>query len=81
MPIYTFRNTKTDESIDISMSVAEWVEYVKDNPHMVQKLVPIRTINQTIGGKVKPDNCFRDILTSIKKKNSSKSIPSTINTF
>lgn len=34
MPIYPLKNTETGEIFEKIMKVAEYVEYVKDNPHI-----------------------------------------------
>jgi hypothetical protein len=36
MPIYEFRNTETDELLDVSLKISEYDQYIKDNPKLVR---------------------------------------------
>ena len=81
MPTYTFEDIDTEEVFEVFMSNSERELFLAGNPHIKQRFTPMPTINPTIDGKTKPDNCFRDILTTIKKRHSARSFPSNINTF
>jgi len=34
MPIYSLKNKETDELFEKTMKIAEYVEYIKENPHI-----------------------------------------------
>lgn len=78
MANYTFLNKDTQETTTVSMSMAEHDQYLKDNPHLVQQFVSAPGIGDSARlGLRKPDDSFRDVLRSIKKRNPR----STVNTF
>jgi hypothetical protein len=75
---YTFLNKDTQETFTVSMSMSEHDQYLKDNPHLVQQFVSAPGIGDSARlGLRKPDDSFRDVLRSIKKRNPR----STVNTF
>jgi hypothetical protein len=78
MPIYNFKNTKTGRRFEKIFKIAEYEEYLKNNPHIVQEIVQAPSIGDPHRlGLKKPDTPFRDRLKHIKKK-----FPgSSINTF
>jgi len=81
MPLYTFRNKETGEECELLLSMSEFGRYLLDHPEVVHIIQPISTIDSARLGVTKPDDTFKDILKVIKKRHSSRSIPSTINTF
>lgn len=82
MPSYTFKNTKTDEVIDMIMSMAEREIFLVKNPHMQQQICSALSIGDSVRlGLKKPDSGFRDRLREIKKQHSGGFTRSTINTF
>jgi hypothetical protein len=75
---YTFLNKDTQEITTVSMSMSEHDQYLKDNPHLVQQFVSAPGIGDSARlGLRKPDDSFRDVLRSIKRRNPR----STVNTF
>lgn len=36
MPTYEFKNTETGEIVELSLSISDREDYLKDNPHMTQ---------------------------------------------
>ena len=85
MPIYTFRNTETDELTDVTMRIAELDDYKAANPHLQQVLFRAPSLHSGTGltGR-KPDDAFRDKLKEIKKAHSqgfSEKSKAKINTF
>lgn len=85
MPIYTFRNTETDELYDLSLRLNERETYLQENPHVKQVLSGAPSLHSGAGltGR-KPDNAFRDKLKEIKKAHSqgySERSKAKINTF
>lgn len=69
MPHYTFRNTKTDEVFDDTMKISELESYLKENPHIVQVLKPIMTIDPYRLGRLRTANAFRDNMKQVKQNN------------
>lgn len=67
MPTYTFRNTDTDEVFDAVMKIAEYDQYLLDNPNIVREYSRAPSIGDPIMN-MKPSDSFRDILRNIKKE-------------
>lgn len=70
MPVYTFKNTQTEEIVEIKLSMSEYDEYKHQHPHMERYFEsgeapsvgdPVRL------GLRKPDAGFRDRLKEIQK--------------
>lgn len=84
MPSYTFVDKKGKEWTEF-MSIAEFTQYLKDNPGVEQVLQPtplLDPVGLSIKGvKNKPDNAFKDLLKDMKKKHSKGFSKSSINTF
>ncbi len=67
MPNYTFKNTNTNETFDVSMRIAELDQYKLDNPHLSQLIVRAPSIGDAHRmGLIKPDDGFRDVLRNVK---------------
>jgi len=85
MPIYTFRNTETNELYDLSLRMDQRETYLQENPHCKQVLSGAPSLHSGSGltGR-KPDDAFRDKLKEIKKAHSrgySEMAKAKINTF
>ena len=65
MPIYIFKNTKTNEVEEKFLSMSEREEYLKDNPDIEQVPTPINIVGG-VGG-IKPDNGFNEVLSKISE--------------
>lgn len=64
MPIYTFRDTNTDEVFDIMMSIKDLDEYKEQNPSHERVLsAPAIVSGVSITGKL--DDGFKDVLSKI----------------
>jgi hypothetical protein len=76
MPRYTFTNPKdkTGKVFELTMSYEEYVQYVKDNPHLEQVFSPPGIADPIRVGQKKPDGWFRDRLKEIKKGNRGSTI-------
>ena len=71
MPTYTFLDTDTGEQFDKFLKIAEREEYLKENPHIQQIISGASTlIDSARLGRMKPDQGFRDLLTSMKNNKS-----------
>jgi hypothetical protein len=67
LPNYTFKNTNTNETFDVSMRIAELDQYKLDNPHLSQLIVRAPAIGDAHRlGRLKPDDGFRDVLRNVK---------------
>ena len=67
MPNYTFKNTNTNETFDVSMRIAELDQYKLDNPHLSQLIVRAPSIGDAHRmGLIKPDDGFRDVLRNVQ---------------
>jgi hypothetical protein len=76
MPTYTFINTETNETYDKILSIAEREEYLKNNPHIKQKLIaPSIGDPVQLGVKRTPDG-FQQLLNNARKKNKHSTIQS-----
>lgn len=69
MPTYNFKNNETGEEFTDFMSMSALEIFLKENPHISQLVSPITIADPTRLGLLKPDNGFRDVLKSIKKRN------------
>ena len=70
MPLYTFTNTETEETVDMILSISAREEFLKENPHMKPVIFAPSLIagrDQSSGGKL-PD-AFKDRLRLMKEKN------------
>lgn len=77
MPLYSMKNTLTDEEFEIRLSMAEREQYLSDNPHITQIFTKFPAIGDSVRlGIRKPDRAFNDVLQ--KAKNAHKH--STVNT-
>jgi len=76
LPNYTFKNNTTGEVETLTMSMADRETYLSENPHIEQMIVsaPAQSLRAAMS---KPDDSFRDILRSIKRRNPR----SNVNTF
>jgi hypothetical protein len=77
-PSYTFLDTNTNEYNQLSMTIAEREEYIKNNPHMQQQLTTPAMGYSFVTKKI--DSGFRDRLKEIKKAHSKGFTRSTIDT-
>ena len=80
MPTYRFLNNDTSEEYEDFMSISALEVYLKENPHLTQ-LVNGAPLIGSGRGMGKPDQGFRDLLKTIKKKHSKGISRSNINTF
>lgn len=67
MPVYSFRNTDTEEEFEATMRYSELAEYLKTNPHIRQIFTRFPgTVDPVRIGIRKPDDSFRDVLKKAK---------------
>jgi len=80
MPLYTFKNTKTEEIFEKRLRLSEYDQFLKDNPEVKRHFLPNESSivsGVSIGTKLKPDSAFREKLKGIKDAHRG----SNINTF
>jgi len=77
MPTYNLENTETGEVTTEFMSWSALEQHLAENPHIRQVLSAPPIVSGVVSSKNKPDQCFRDILRTIKKRHPR----STVNTF
>ena len=78
MPLYSFRDTATNEEFELTMFMSEREPYLEANPHIVQTVTKVSLARGSgIGDSNKPSKDFRNLLTKIKKEHRG----STINDF
>jgi len=72
MPIYSFKNKDgSGEIFDKFMKIADRAVYLQDNPHIQQVITGVAPlIDSARLGRAKPDQGFRDLLTSMKQNKS-----------
>lgn len=82
MPTYKFRNNDTGEEWTEFMGISAADKYLEENPH-IERLVngaPMIHSGRGLGGGLKVDNGFNDILKNIKKEHSRGITQSTVQT-
>lgn len=68
MPIYTFRNTKTNEEYTEMMSISSKETYLKENPHIEQVItVPNFADAVSIGVTQPPSDFQKHVIGRIKE--------------
>lgn len=71
MPIYSFKDTETGEEFDKMLKLAERESFLKDNPNLQQIITgSAPLIDSARLGRAKPDQGFRDLLSSMKNNKS-----------
>lgn len=65
MPIYSFRDTQTDEVFDIMMSISDLDEYKKQHPHHERYIDGAPNIVSGVSVTGKLDDGFKDVLSKI----------------
>lgn len=71
MPIYSFKDTETGEEFDKMLKLAERESFLEDNPNLQQIITgSAPLIDSARLGRAKPDQGFRDLLTSMKQNKS-----------
>jgi len=71
MPTYTFEDTNTGEQFDKFLKISAREEYLKENPHIKQIISSGQTVIESARlGRMKPDQGFRDLLSSMKNNKS-----------
>lgn len=75
MPIYSMRNTETNEEFEINLSMADREQYLKDNSHIIQifKKFPGVVDSVRIGIR-KPDREFDAVLQKAKNSHGRSTI-------
>ena len=69
MPIYTFRNKKTDEVFDKMMSYSSKIEYLDQNPD-IEALIGAPSVGDPVRlGVRRTDDGFREVLSKISSAN------------
>lgn len=67
MPLYTFRDTRTEAEFDMSMSIAELDDYLSEHPHLVQIITSGTKIVHERGTNLKVSDGFREALSKVKE--------------
>jgi hypothetical protein len=71
MPTYTFEDTDIGETFEKFMKISEREAYLKANPHIKQIISSGQTVIESARlGRMKPDQGFRDLLSSMKNNKS-----------
>ena len=65
MPIYIFKNTKTNKTYEEFLSMSEREQYLKDNPEVIQ----VPTAPNIVGGVggIRTDDGFKEVLSKISE--------------
>lgn len=67
MPVYSIKNTETDQVFEVSLKFAELDDYLSENPTYKQVFTKFPGVaDPTRVGVKKPDNGFRDVLKEVK---------------
>lgn len=71
MPTYIFEDNNTGEQFEKFMSISARETYLQDNPHLKTIISSGPTlIDSARLGRMKPDQGFRDLLSSMKQNKS-----------
>lgn len=73
MPIYTLKDSQTEEEWDVVCSWDELKAQLDENPNLQQVLVPLKIIGNRMGNSdMKVPDGFKDLLKNKIKKGSGK---------
>ena len=70
MPTYEFQDKETGETFEKMMKISEREAFLKDNPNLKQIISGQTVIESARLGRMKPDQGFRDLLSSMKNNKS-----------
>ena len=71
MPTYTFEDKTTGERIEKFMSMSAIDQFKKDNPQLKSVILSGQPVIESARlGRMKPEQGFRDLLTSMKQNKS-----------
>ena len=71
MPTYIFEDQNTGEQFEKFMSISSREQYLKDNPHLKTLITSAPGLSDAARlGRLKPDQGFRDLLSSMKNNKS-----------
>ena len=71
MPTYIFEDQNTGEQFEKFMSISSREQYLKDNPHLKTLITSGPGLSDAARlGRLKPDQGFRDLLSSMKNNKS-----------
>ena len=76
MPIYSFRNNKTGEEWEESMSYDESVKFLEDNPHFEKFPGGAPALVGGTGDRTKTDDGFKEVLSKIADANPNSNLAS-----
>tara|TARA_R100001591_G_scaffold11142_1_gene17506 strand:- start:1992 stop:2330 length:339 start_codon:yes stop_codon:yes gene_type:complete len=74
MPVYIFKNNKTDEVYEKFLSMTEREEYLNDNPD-IQQVPTAPNIVAGVGG-IKKDDGFNEVLSKISEAHPTSALAS-----
>lgn len=75
MPLYSFRNTKTNEEFTLHISYDDKVKFLEENPDVQSIITRAPSLGDAVRlGIVKPDEGFRDRLREIKSSHHGSNI-------
>ena len=67
MPTYEFKDTNTGKTFEKTLKISEYDQFKKDNPHLQQIISSGQNVIESARlGRMKPDQGFRDLLSSMK---------------
>ena len=68
MPLYDFLNKETGENEEHMVKLADYDQFIKDNPHLQREFTTAGIISDAVGNSVsKTSSDWRDHLKKIKK--------------
>lgn len=76
MPIYTFRDTETDEIFEVMMSFKDLDEYRKVHPHH-EKIIDAPNIVSGVSITGKMDDGFKDVLSRVAEAHPDSTLAET----
>ena len=49
MPLYSFENTETGEEVDIMVSLADYDDFMANNPHLIRTYTKMNLVRDSFG--------------------------------
>lgn len=68
MPVYQFKNTKTDEVVEKTISYAEKVKFLEENPEWQSHFGKVARLVYDPGTRIKVSDSHREAIARIKER-------------
>lgn len=77
MPLYDFKNTETGEYEEKFVSMSDYDQFLKDNPHLERAYIKAPALNKGgIGDRTKVNDGFKEVLSKVADANPNSKLAS-----